>query len=62
MSADDASLPDDLATAYLQLREQAETLRRQGLLIAKLQHQLEQLLRQKFGKKGIVDPGNWTIG
>jgi transposase len=52
MGPDDAPFPDDLATAHLQLREQAETLRRQGLLIAKLQHQLEQLLRQRFGKKG----------
>jgi transposase len=62
MSADDASLPDDLATAHLQLREQAETLRRQGLLIAKLQHQLEQLLRQKFGKKGeAIDPAQLLL-
>jgi transposase len=52
MGPDDAPFPDDLATAHLQLREQAETLRQQGLLIAKLQHQLEQLLRQRFGKKG----------
>jgi transposase len=62
MNADDASLPDDLATAHLQLREQAETLRRQGVLIAKLQHQLEQLLRQKFGKKGeAIDPAQLLL-
>ena len=58
MRPDDVPLPDDLATAHLQLREQAETLRQQVLLITKLQHQLEQLLRQKFAKKGeAVDPG-----
>ena len=57
MTCDDASLPDDLDTAHRQIREQAESLRRQGRLIAKLQHQLEQLLRQRYGKKGEkVDP------
>lgn len=57
MTPGDAALPDDLDTAHRQIREQAETLRQQGLLIARLQHQLEQLLRQRFGKKGEkVDP------
>jgi transposase len=57
MRADDATLPDDLDTAHLQIREQAETLRQQNQLIAKLQHQLEQLLRQRYGKKSeTVDP------
>ena len=57
MASDDATLPDDLDTAHRQIREQAETLRQQGQLIARLQHQLEQLLRQRYGKKGEkVDP------
>src|SRR5437899_1102667 len=57
MTPGDAALPDDLDTAHRQIREQAEALRRQGLLIARLQHQLEQLLRHRFGKKGEkVDP------
>jgi hypothetical protein len=41
MRPDDPSLSDDLTTAHLLLREQAETLRQQGLLIANLKHQLE---------------------
>lgn len=62
MRPDDPPLPDDLATAHLQLREQAETLRRQGLLIARLQHQLEQLLRQRYGKKGeAADAGQLLL-
>ncbi len=57
MARDDVTLPDDLDTAHRQIREQAETLRQQGHLIAKLQQQLEQLLRQRYGKKGEkVDP------
>jgi transposase len=57
MPRDDATLPDDLGTAHRQIREQAETLRQQGRLIARLQHQLEQLLRARYGKKGeAVDP------
>jgi transposase len=52
MTPGDATLPDDLDTAHRQIREQAETLRQQGQLIARLQHQLEQLLRQRYGKKG----------
>ncbi|RUL81041.1 IS66 family transposase, partial [Tautonia sociabilis] len=59
---DDASLPDDLATAHRQIREQAETLRQQAHLIGRLQHQLEQLLRQRYGRKGeAVDPGQLTL-
>jgi transposase len=63
MSFDNPSLPDDPATAHLQLREQAETLRQQGLLIARLQHQLERLLRQKSGgKRGeAVDPAQLLL-
>lgn len=57
MTPADAALPDDLDTAHRQIREQAETLRQQGRLIERLQHQLEQLLRQRYGRKGEkVDP------
>jgi transposase len=57
MAHDDATLPGDLDTAHRQIREQAETLRQQSHLIARLQHQLEQLLRQRYGRKGEkVDP------
>ncbi|MHB8896843.1 MAG: transposase domain-containing protein, partial [Candidatus Geothermincolia bacterium] len=58
----DAALPDDLDTAHRQIRELAETLRQQNHLIARLQHQLEQLLRQRYGKKGEkVDPDQLTL-
>ena len=57
MKPGDPALPADLDTARRQIRERAETLRRQGGLIAGLQHQLEQLLRDRRGKKGEeVDP------
>ena len=52
MTHDDATLPGDLDTAHRQIRELAATLRQQTLPIAKLQHQLELLLRQRYGKKG----------
>jgi transposase len=57
MKTKDATLPADLDTAHRQIRELAETLRQQQHLITRLQHQLEQLLRQRYGKKGEkVDP------
>jgi transposase len=50
-------LPDDLETAHQLIRELLETLGQQIHLNAKLQHQLEQLLRQRYGRKGErVDP------
>src|SRR5882757_2102193 len=50
-------LPDDLETAHQLIRELLETLSQQLHLNAKLQHQLEQLLRQRYGRKGEqVDP------
>ncbi len=62
MRPDDASPPDDRAAAHSQIREQAEALRGRGLLIDKLQHQLEQLLRLRYGKKGdAVDPGQLLL-
>ena len=62
MTPGDAALPDDLDTAHRQIREQAETLRRQGELIAGLRHQLEQLPRDRHGKEGeAVDPGRLLL-
>ena len=58
----DATLPDDLDTAHRQIRELAETLRQQNHLIAKLQHQLEQLLRHRYGRKSErVDPAQLLL-
>lgn len=51
MIPDDVDLPDDLATAHRLIRELTATLHQQNHLIAKLQHQLEQLLRQRYGRK-----------
>src|SRR6476646_8394959 len=51
-------LPDDLETAHQLIRELWETLAQQLHLNAKLQHQLEQLLRQHYGRKSErIDPG-----
>ncbi len=50
-------LPDDLATAHELIRELAQTVHTQEHLIAKLQHQLEQLLRQRYGRRSEkLDP------
>ena len=50
-------LPDDLETAHQLIRELLETLAQQVHLNAKLQHQLEQLLRQRYGPKTErIDP------
>src|SRR4051812_194838 len=55
-------LPDDLETAHQLIRELLETLSQQVHLNAKLQHQLEQLLRQRYGRKGErVDPARLLL-
>jgi transposase len=55
-------LPDDLETAHQLIRELLETLGQQIHLNAKLQHQLEQLLRRRYGKKGErVDPAQLLL-
>src|SRR5579859_6560570 len=55
-------LPDDLETAHQLIRELLETLSQQIHLNAKLQHQLEQLLRQRYGRKGErVDPAQLLL-
>jgi hypothetical protein len=55
-------LPDDLDTAHRLIRELFATLRQQVHLNEKLQHQLEQLLRQRYGRKGErADPGQLLL-
>src|SRR3954467_14428936 len=50
-------LPDDRETAHQLIRELLETLGQQIHLNAKLQHQLEQLLRHRYGRKSErIDP------
>src|SRR4051812_4343782 len=55
-------LPDDLETAHQLIRELLETLGQQIHLNAKLQHQLEQLLRHRYGRKGErIDPAQLLL-
>ena len=55
-------LPDDLETAHQLIRELLETLGQQIHLNDKLQHQLEQLLRQRYGPKGErIDPAQLLL-
>jgi transposase len=50
-------LPTDLDSCHSLIRELLETLRQQGLLIGHIQHQLERLLRQRFGRSSEkIDP------
>src|SRR5206468_9864362 len=55
-------LPDDLETAHQLIRELLATLGQQLHLNAKLQHQLEQLLRHRYGRKGErIDPAQLLL-
>ena len=55
-------LPDDLETAHQLIRELLVTLAQQVHLNEKLQHQLEQLLRQRYGKKTEqIDPAQLLL-
>jgi transposase len=55
-------LPDDLETAHQLIRELLKTLAQQVYLNEKLQHQLEQLLRQRYGPKGErIDPAQLLL-
>ena len=55
-------LPDDLETAHQVIRELLATLGQQTHLVEKLQHQLEQLLRHRFGQRGErVDPAQLLL-
>jgi transposase len=50
-------LPTDLDSCHSLIRELLETLRQQGLLIGNMQHQLERLLRQRYGRSSEkIDP------
>jgi transposase len=56
------SLPDDLETAHQLIRELLQTLSQQIHLNAKLQHQLEQLLRARYGRKSErIDPAQLLL-
>lgn len=60
--AADTPLPDDLDAAHRLIRELLATLREQTHLNDKLQHQLEQLLRQIYGKKSEkLDPNQLLL-
>src|SRR3954462_4578140 len=55
-------LPNDLETAHQLIRELLETLGQQIHLNAKLQHQLEQLLRHRYGRKSErIDPAQLLL-
>jgi transposase len=55
-------LPDDLEAAHQLIRELLKTLAQQVHLNEKLQHQLEQLLRQRYGRKTEqIDPAQLLL-
>jgi transposase len=55
-------LPDDLETAHQLIRELLKSLSQQLHLNEKLQHQLEQLLRQRYGPKTErIDPAQLLL-
>ena len=52
-----SELPSDLDSCHSLIRELLETLHQQGLLIGHMQHQLERLLRQRYGRPSEkIDP------
>jgi transposase len=62
MATTASELPADLDTAHELIRQLVETLRLKEHLIEKLQHQLEQLLRQRYGRKSEkLDPGQLLL-
>src|SRR5258708_21723389 len=57
MTTTPGELPPDLETCHQLIRELLESLAEQTHLNEKLQHQLEQLLRQRYGRKTeTIDP------
>jgi transposase len=57
-----SELPADLDTAHELIRQLVETLRLKEHFIEKLQHQLEQLLRQRYGRKSEkLDPAQLLL-
>jgi transposase len=62
MTTTTSELPTDLATAHELIRQLVATLRLKEHLIEKLQHQLEQLLRQRYGRKSEkLDPAQLLL-
>src|SRR5512135_3403863 len=57
MSEPAASLPDDLALCHEIIRQQADTIQESQRRIEQLEHQVEQLLRRRYGpQRERVDP------
>ena len=57
-----APLPNDLELCHEIIRQQAETIRGAQRRIEQLEHQLEQLLRHRFGpRRERVDPGQLRL-
>jgi len=62
MTTKPGELPPDLETCHQLIRELLESLAAQTHLNEKLQHQLEQLLRQRYGKKTEqIDPAQLLL-
>ena len=62
MTTPPAELPTDLQTAHQLIRELLDTLRQQTVLNEHLQHQLEKLLRQIYGRRSEkLDPNQLLL-
>lgn len=62
METPTVELPTDLDSCHSLIRELLETLRQQGLLIGNMQHQLERLLRRRYGRSSeTIDPGQLLL-
>jgi transposase len=62
MTTATGELPDDLEACHQLIRELLRSLAEQAHLAGKLQHQLELLLRQRYGRKTeTVDPAQLLL-
>src|SRR5690242_7236910 len=62
MTTTPGELPPDLDTCHQLIRELLDSLAEQTHLNEKLQHQLEQLLRQRYGRKTeTIDPAQLLL-
>src|SRR5260370_12387880 len=62
MTTTRGELPPDLDSCHQLIRELLESLAEQTHLNEKLQHQLEQLLRQRYGRKTeTIDPAQLLL-
>src|SRR5450631_3021445 len=62
MTTPPAELPTDLETAHQLIRELLDSLRQQTVLNEHLQHQLEKLLRQIYGRRSEkLDPNQLLL-